>query len=52
MVRSHEKAKKLEAFGVKSVIGSFKTDLELVERLAEESHVVFNCVRSIAAGGR
>ncbi|KAF7790012.1 hypothetical protein EIP86_000960, partial [Pleurotus ostreatoroseus] len=43
IVRSEEKAKKLETFGVKAVVGSFKTDLALVEQLAEQAHVVFNC---------
>ena len=44
LVRSEEKAKKLEVFGVKAVVGSFK-DLELVEKLSEAAHVVFSCVR-------
>jgi nucleoside-diphosphate-sugar epimerase len=42
LVRSEEKARKLEAFGVKPVIGSYK-DAALVESLAEKAHVVFNC---------
>ena len=46
IVRSAEKAKKLEAFGVKTVLGSFKTDLDLLEKLAEAAHVVFHCVSS------
>ena len=37
MVRSHEKAKKLEGFGIKAVVGSFKTDLALVESIVEGS---------------
>ena len=44
IVRSEEKAKKLERFGVKTVVGSFKTDLNVVEKLSEQAHVVFNCV--------
>lgn len=44
LIRSPEKAKKLEAFGVKPVVGSFK-DLALVEKLSEEAHVVFSLVR-------
>ena len=44
IVRSAEKAKKLEKFGVKTVVGSFKTDLDVVEKLSEQAHVVFNCV--------
>ena len=43
LVRSAEKAKKLEAFGVTSVVGSYK-DTALVERLAEAADVVFSCV--------
>ena len=43
LVRSEDKAKKLETFGVKTVVGSF-TDLPLVERLAENAHVVFSTV--------
>jgi len=41
LVRSEEKAKKLEKFGVHSVIGSFN-DSALVEKLAENAHVVFS----------
>lgn len=44
IVRWPEKAKKLESFGIKSVVGSFKTNLDLVEKLAEAAHVVFHCV--------
>lgn len=44
IVRLAEKAKKLEQFGVKAVVGSTK-DTALVEKLAEEAHVVFSCVR-------
>ena len=47
-MRSEEKAKKLEQFGVKGVVGSFKTDLELVEKLSEASHAVFHCVRVVS----
>ena len=46
IVRSSEKAKKLESLGVKAVVGSFKTDLDVVEKLSEQSHVVINCVRT------
>ncbi|KAI0783867.1 hypothetical protein BC629DRAFT_1440597 [Irpex lacteus] len=42
LVRSEEKAKKLESFSVKTVIGSYE-DTALVERLAEDAHVVFSC---------
>ena len=45
LVRSEEKAKKLESFGVKSVVGSFE-DLALVEKLAADANVVFSCVCS------
>jgi len=41
IVRSEEKAKKLEQFGVKPVVGSYK-DTKLVEELAEKAHVVFS----------
>lgn len=51
LVRSEEKAKKLESFGVKTVIGSYE-DMALVERLAEDAHVVFSCVREGAPAGR
>ena len=44
IVRSKDKTKKLEMFGVKTVVGSFKTDLDVVEKLSEQSHIVFNCV--------
>ncbi len=44
IVRTQEKAKKLETFGVKTAIGSYKTDHALVEQLVEQAHVVFNCV--------
>ncbi|KIP10506.1 hypothetical protein PHLGIDRAFT_33875 [Phlebiopsis gigantea 11061_1 CR5-6] len=45
LVRSEEKAKKLEDFGVKTAVGSFKNDV-LVERLSEAAHVVFSCADS------
>ncbi|KAI0342694.1 NAD-P-binding protein [Trametopsis cervina] len=41
LVRSEEKAKKLESFGVKTVVGSYK-DLALAEKLAEDAHVLFS----------
>ena len=43
LVRSEEKAKKFESFGVKTVIGSFK-DPALVEKLTGNAHVVFAIV--------
>ena len=43
LVRSPEKAKKLEDFGVKTTIGSLK-DTALLEKLAQDAHVVFNTV--------
>lgn len=46
LVRSEEKAKKLESFGVKTVLGSYK-DLALAEKLAEDAHVLFSLVRTI-----
>ena len=45
LVRSEAKAKKLESFGVKAVIGSYKDDHALTEKLAENAHVVFQIVR-------
>lgn len=44
LLRSVDKAKKLEAFGVKSVVGSYE-ETALIEKLSEASHVVFTCVR-------
>jgi uncharacterized protein YbjT (DUF2867 family) len=44
LVRSEEKARKLESFGVTPVVGSFK-DFVLVTKLAEQAHVLFSCVR-------
>ncbi|KAJ3558023.1 hypothetical protein NM688_g1161 [Phlebia brevispora] len=41
LVRSEEKAKKLQEFGVKTIMGSFD-DNSLVESLAEEAHVIFS----------
>lgn len=43
LLRSVDKAKKLEAFGVKSVVGSYE-ETALIEKLSEASHVVFTCV--------
>lgn len=43
LVRSPEKAKKLETFGVKAVVGSIK-DIALLTRLAEQAHIVFSLV--------
>ncbi|GJE88579.1 nucleoside-diphosphate-sugar epimerase-like protein [Phanerochaete sordida] len=41
LIRSEDKAKGYESFGVKPVVGSW-TDLALVERLAEQAHIVFS----------
>lgn len=43
-MRDADKAKKLEPFGVKTVIGSFKSDLALLTQEVEKVHVVFNIV--------
>ncbi|KAF7790005.1 hypothetical protein EIP86_000953 [Pleurotus ostreatoroseus] len=43
IVREEAKAKKLEPYGVKTVIGSFKSDLALLTQEVEKVHVVFNC---------
>ncbi|KAI0783990.1 hypothetical protein BC629DRAFT_541283 [Irpex lacteus] len=45
LVRSSDKAKKLEEFGIKTVVGSFK-DAPLVEQLAENAHVIFSTADS------
>ncbi|KAI0090262.1 NAD-P-binding protein [Irpex rosettiformis] len=45
LIRSEDKARKLETFGVKPVIGSIK-DTALVEKLAEQAHVIFNIADS------
>lgn len=45
LVRSPEKAKKLEAYGVKTVIGSLD-DHAVVEELASKAHVTLNTVRT------
>ncbi len=42
-MRSPAKAKKLETFDVKSVVGSFE-DTALLEQLAEDAHVLFSTV--------
>ncbi|PCH34191.1 NAD(P)-binding protein [Wolfiporia cocos MD-104 SS10] len=42
LIRSEEKAKKLEQFGVKAVIGSYG-EVDKLESLAEQSQVVFSC---------
>ncbi|GJE90825.1 NAD(P)-binding protein [Phanerochaete sordida] len=44
LVRNKDKAQKLEAFGVRAVVGSYKDDHTLVEKLAEDAHVVFQIV--------
>lgn len=43
LVRSPEKALKLNSFGVETVVGSLE-DSELIVKLASESDVVFACV--------
>ena len=43
LVRSEDKAKKLAPFGVKTAIGTIQ-DLELLEKLASEAHIVFSIV--------
>ncbi|KAF7791734.1 hypothetical protein EIP86_002758 [Pleurotus ostreatoroseus] len=43
LVRSADKARKLETFGVKTVLGSIK-DVHLLESLSERAHVVFSLV--------
>ena len=45
LVRSEDKAKKLQAFGVNAVIGSLG-DSELVKQLAENADVLFTIVSS------
>ncbi|OBZ72502.1 Uncharacterized protein C2A9.02 [Grifola frondosa] len=45
LVRSPEKAKLLETFGVKPVVGSL-TELDKLAALAEQAHVVFECADS------
>ncbi|KAI0696906.1 NAD-P-binding protein [Cytidiella melzeri] len=47
LVRSADKAKKLERFGVKPVVGSYD-DTALVEGLAEKAHVLFSCANADA----
>ncbi|KZT03271.1 NAD(P)-binding protein [Laetiporus sulphureus 93-53] len=42
LTRDANKAKKLETFGVKAVVGTHD-DLDKLESLAEQSHVVFSC---------
>ena len=43
LVRSEEKAKVFEQFGIHAVVGSFK-DPAVVEELSEKAHVVFAIV--------
>ncbi|KAI0342692.1 NAD(P)-binding protein [Trametopsis cervina] len=45
LVRSAEKAKDLEAFGVHAIVGS-TADSSLVQDLASQAHVVFSCADS------
>ncbi|KIP10517.1 hypothetical protein PHLGIDRAFT_232441 [Phlebiopsis gigantea 11061_1 CR5-6] len=45
LVRSQEKAKKLEPFGVKTAIGTIQ-DLDLLEKLASEAHIVFSIINA------
>lgn len=44
LVRSQEKALKLNSFGVETTVGSLE-DSDLVSKLVLESDVVFSCVR-------
>jgi uncharacterized protein YbjT (DUF2867 family) len=44
LVRSHEKAVKLESVGVRAVLGSFK-ELDKMEKLSSEAEVVISTVR-------
>jgi len=48
LVRSEEKAKKLETFGVNAVVGSLQ-DLELLESLASKADYVVSMVSRLAA---
>jgi len=45
ITRSADKAKALEKFGVKAVVGT-NDDLDKLESLAEHSHVVFSCAQA------
>ena len=49
LVRSPEKAKKLESFGVKGVVGSLD-DYDLVEDLVSKAHVVVDIVSGSTSG--
>jgi len=51
LVRSKEKAKKLETFGVKAAVGSLQ-DLELLEALASKADYVVSIVSSQPAAAR
>ncbi|KAI0920646.1 hypothetical protein AcV5_010330 [Taiwanofungus camphoratus] len=42
LVRNADKAKRFESFGVKAVVGSH-ADLDKLEALSEQAHVVFSC---------
>ena len=48
LVRSPEKGKKLEDFGVKAITGSLD-DHALVEELSSQAHVIIDTVRVISA---
>ena len=43
LARSEEKAKQLEAFGLKTAVGTIQ-DVELLESLASQAHIVFSIV--------
>ena len=51
LVRSPEKAKKLESFGVKGVVGSLD-DYDLVEDLVSKAHVIIDTVSGFQLGLR
>ena len=51
LVRSPEKVKKLESFGVKGVVGSLD-DYDLVEDLVSKAHVIIDTVSGFQLGLR
>ena len=50
LVRSKDKAKKFENFGVRAIVGSF-TESKLVEELSEQAHAIFSIVSSTLRPG-
>ena len=50
LVRSEDKAKKFETFGVSAIVGSF-TESKLVEELSEQAHAIFSIVSSTLRPG-